>query len=338
MPNGSAAGHEAALDKGGSGVVPDTALRRALFWIWDKGSATVGFILLVVYLSVSTDTFFTADNLLNVGRQVAAIGVLSIGMTFVIVTRNIDLSAGSSIALLGVLLASLVEDYGLSVWIAIPLIMVAGGILYAAMGAIVAYQRIPSFIVTAAMLTALRGLAFLYSNRPIFVSDPALRNLGRGFIGPLPIALVIMAVAYVLGHVLLHHTRFGNHVFAVGDNPEAARLLSIKNERVVVLAFVLMGLCAALSATIITGRLSSGSPNAGSLMELDAIAAVVLGGTSLFGGVGSMSGTLIGVLVMGILSNGMNLLGVSSYNQMVVRGFVILVAVWLNHLKMSRAR
>ena len=338
MANQLPEGRTAALEPGASERVANSLIGRALFWIWDKGSATVGFILLVIYLSFATDTFLTTDNLLNVGRQVAAIGILSFGMTFVIITRNIDLSAGSSIALLGVLLASLIEDYGLNVWLAVVAVMLLGGLLYAAMGAIIAYQRIPAFIVTAAMLTAFRGLAFLYSNRPIFVSDPALRELGRGFIGPLPIALVIMAVTYVLAHVLLHHTRFGSHVFAVGDNPEAARLLSIKNERVVVLAFVLMGICAALSATIITGRLSSGSPNAGSLMELDAIAAVVLGGTSLFGGVGTMSGTLIGVLVMGILSNGMNLLGVSSYNQMVVRGLIILLAVWLNQIRANRSR
>lgn len=302
-------------------------------WLLTKGTTMLGFVAVFLFFTFTTDTFFSVSNFLNIGRQVAYIGVLSVGMTFVIITGNIDLSAGSGVALFGVLLAGFMELNRLPLWLALPLVCAIAALIYIGLGFMVAYQRIPSFIVTLAMFTAFRGMAFIYSNKPIYVTDPALRIMGRDSFAGVPIAIFIMIAYFSLAWVLLHKSKFGAHVYAVGDNPEAARRFDIKTKRVILAAFAIQGVSVAICAALISGRLSSGSPNAGMNLEMDAIASVVLGGASLSGGRGSIVGTLIGVLLLGSLNNGLNLLGVSSYNQMVVKGLIILFAVWLNYIR-----
>jgi len=302
-------------------------------WLLTKGSTILGFIVVFTFFSISSDVFFSVSNFLNIGRQISYIGILATGMTFIIITGNIDLAAGSGVALFGVLLAGMMEYAGLPLYIALPLICAIAAAVYMGLGFFVAFQKIPAFIVTLAMFTAFRGLAFLYSNKPIYVTDPSLREMGRGTVFNIPISLIIMIGYFMFAWLLLHKTKFGTHVYAVGDNIEAARRFNIKTRSIVLAVFGIHGASVALCAALIAGRLSSGSPNAGMYLEMDAIAAVVLGGASLFGGVGSIWGTMIGVLLLGTLNNGLNLIGVSSYNQMVIRGFIILLAVWLNYIR-----
>ncbi|MBN2219801.1 MAG: ABC transporter permease [Kosmotogaceae bacterium] len=302
-------------------------------WLLTKGTTVLGFVAVFLFFTFSTDTFFSVSNFLNIGRQIAYIGVLSVGMSFIIITGNIDLSAGSGVALFGVLLAGFMELNGIPLWMALPLVAMIAAAVYIGLGFMVAYQRIPAFIVTLAMFTAFRGLAFIYSNKPIYVSDQSLRIMGRDSVLGIPIAIFIMAAYFLIAWVLLHKSQFGAHVYAVGDNAEAARRFDIKTKKVILSAFAIQGVSVALCAALISGRLSSGSPNAGTSLEMDAIASVVLGGASLSGGRGSILGTLVGVLLLGSLNNGLNLLGVSSYNQMVVKGMIILFAVWLNYIR-----
>lgn len=302
-------------------------------WLLTKGSIVFGFIAVFVFFAITTDTFFSISNFLNIGRQVAYIGVLSVGMTFIIITGNIDLAAGSGVALFGVILAGFMQNNGLPLYVALPLVCLIAAGIYLALGFFVTFQKIPAFIVTLAMFTAFRGFAFIYSNKPIYVSDQSLRIMGRNSVFGIPIALIIMIGYFLLAYVILHKSQYGVHVFAVGNNAEAARRFDIKVNRVVLGAFAIQGVSVALCSALIAGRLSSGSPNAGMNLEMDAIASVVLGGASLFGGEGTIWGTLIGVLLLGSLNNGLNLLGVSSYNQMVVKGFIILFAVWLNYIR-----
>jgi len=311
----------------------DVNKKHIFYWILDKGITIIGFITVFLIFSLGTDRFLTPSNLINIARQIPALGILSIGMTYVILTGNIDLSAGSAIALSGVFLASFMEyaNMGLTTSVIITCTIMAG--IYGAIGVLIAYQNLPSFIVTVATLTAFRGLAFLYSNKPIYVRDPSLRELGRGSTAGIPNAFILMLIVYALFYFILSKTQFGKHVYAVGDNPEAARRFGVNVPKVTILVFMLHGITVALSSTIIAGRLSSGSPNAGSLMELDAIAAVVFGGTRFSGGKGSLIGTLLGVILLGMLNNGLNIMGVSSYHQMVVRGMIIILAVWLNYLR-----
>lgn len=302
-------------------------------WFLIKGSMVFGFLAIFIFFSITTDTFFSISNFLNIGRQVAYIGVLSVGMTFVIVTGNIDLAAGSGVALFGVLGAGFMQNMGMPLWLAMIVVFVIAALVYMVLGFFVAFQKIPSFIVTLAMFTAFRGFAFIYSNKPIYVTNPSLRTMGRDSLLGIPIALIIMIGYFLLGWIILNKSQFGKHVYAVGDNPEAARRFNIKVNRVLLLSFAIQGVSVALCAMLIAGRLSSGSPNAGMFLEMDAIASVVLGGASLSGGRGFIWGTLVGVLILGSLNNGLNLLGVSSYNQMVVKGVIILLAVWLNYIR-----
>ncbi len=302
-------------------------------WLLTKGSTIFGFLAIFIFFSFTANSFFTFSNFLNIGRQIAYIGVLSVGMSFIIITGNIDLAAGSGVALFGVLGAGFMQNMGMPLWLAMIAVFAVAALVYMVLGFFVAFQKIPSFIVTLAMFTAFRGFAFIYSNKPIYVTNPSLRTIGRDSLLSIPIALIIMIGYFLLGWIILNKSQFGKHVYAVGDNPEAARRFNIQVNRVLMLSFAIQGVSVALCAMLIAGRLSSGSPNAGMYLEMDAIASVVLGGASLSGGRGFIWGTLVGVLILGSLNNGLNLLGVSSYNQMVVKGAIILLAVWLNYIR-----
>jgi ribose transport system permease protein len=307
--------------------------KQTLFVIFDKGSTMIGLVLLFVILSIVTTDFLTVDNLINVTRQATVLCIMAVAMTFIIITGGIDLSAGSQIAVSGVAVSGLIVA-GVPIPIAILLTIMIGGLIGLFTGTVVATQKIPPFIVTLGMTTILSGLAFVYTQgNPIAVSDATFRALGRGYIGPIPIPVIIMVIVVIIGHVLLTHTRFGRYVYMIGDNEEAARLCGINVIRVKTLVYVLGGAIMATAGIILASRLSTGSPNSGTGSELDAIAAVVLGGTNLFGGEGKIIGTLMGVAIISILNNGLNLLDVSSYNQLMIKGVVILLAVWLNSIK-----
>lgn len=303
-----------------------------------QGSAAIGLVIIFIIMSIAAPKFLTVDNLINVARQTSINAILAVGMTFVIITGGIDLSVGAVIALVGTFWATTVVNYNAPIWVGIILALAIGGLLGVVKGAIISTQKLPPFIVTLAMLTIISGASFVFTGgRPISVNTDAFKMIGRGYIGPIPIPVIIMVIVVISGHFILKKTDFGRHVHAVGGNEEAARLCGVKVTKVIVKVYALAGVLTALAGIILSSRLASGSPTVGDGAELDAIAAVVLGGTNMMGGSGSIIGTCIGVGIIGILGNGLNLLNVSSYNQMIVKGCVMLFAIWINNLKLKKS-
>lgn len=296
------------------------------------------FILLFLFLSFSSPAFFTTINLMNVVRQVAVIGIISIGVTYIIITRGIDLSSGSLIAILGLMAASMVRTEVPLVLI-FPLIIAAGAFFGAVNGSLVAWGKIPPFIATLGMMIGARGIAQLYSSRPIGINpdDSAVSfyfsKIATGsFLGlPLPIWIYFAVAAVAWLH--LTRTRFGRHIFAIGGNESAARLCGVKIELKLLSVYVLAGALYGLASIMQASRVASGNPTAGLNFELDAIAATVVGGTSLSGGYGSIPLCVVGALLIGIINNGMDLLGVQASWQLIVKGIIIIGAVLLDSIK-----
>jgi ribose transport system permease protein len=286
------------------------------------------FIALVaecLILGFAAPAFFTPDNLANVLRQNAFPAIIAAGMTFAILTGGIDLSVGSVVGLSGVLCAdALVHGWGLTGAIAVGL---GTGLLIGLLnGVIVTTIRVPPFIVTLAMMLVVRGAAFKYTDARTISGLPAtLAPFSQGWS-----MAVIMAVVFALSWLLLMRTPFGRHVYATGGNRDAAWLSGIRVNRVLVKVYVICGVSAGLAGVLVASRLNAGYPRAGELYELDAVAAVVVGGTSLFGGRGSIWGTLAGAFFIGILNNGLNLFNVSPYDQMIAKGTVLLAAAALD--------
>jgi ribose/xylose/arabinose/galactoside ABC-type transport system permease subunit len=297
----------------------------------------IAFLLLCVALAVLTPTFLTSGNLLNVGRQVSIVAILAAGQTFVILTAGIDLSVGSVLALAGAVAAGVSASFGWGPGIVAGLLVGAGaGLLN---GLAITLLLVPDFVATLAMLSIARGATLIYTNgQPIGVAAGPMRFLGAGTIGPIPVPIVVTLGVFAIAIVVLRSMTFGRYVYATGGNRRAAAFSGIDTNRVRVLVYVVSGLLAAIAGVVLTGRLATADPQAGVGYELDAIAAVVLGGTSLFGGEGSVARTLLGALILGVLSNGMNLLDVSPFYQEVVKGVVIVIAVALGNLEQLRHR
>lgn len=287
----------------------------------------LGLLVLCVTLWLATPYFATAANLANVAEQSAITGVLAIGMTFVILTGGIDLSVGSLVALAGVITGVVLQrDMPVAVAVVAGLgaAMAAGAIN----GAMIAHFMLPPFIATLGMMSVARGAALLLSDgRPISGFPESLRRLATGSVVGVPAPVLLMLALYVVAYVVLTRTVVGRHVYAIGSNEEATTLAGIRVGLHKVLVYAISGVSAGVCATLLLARLNTAQPIAGVGYELDAIAAVVIGGTSLLGGSGSVIGTLIGALIMSVLRNGLNLLGVSSYLQQVAIGLVIIVAV-----------
>lgn len=277
--------------------------------------------------------FFTADNLLNVSLQASITAIIAAGMTFVILTAGIDLSVGSVVALSGIVATGTLKA-DLSLPLAILAALAFGALSGGIAGTLVARFSVAPFIVTLALMTVWRGVAFLVTEgRPVWDLPASFGALGGGRLAGIPFPTLVMAAVFVTAHVVLTMTRFGRHVVAVGGNPEAARLAGIRTRRVVASVYVLCGMLAAASGVLLASRMNSGQPNAGLMYELDVIAAVVVGGTSLSGGRGSIVGTLLGAMLIAVLRNGLNLLDVNSYVQQVVVGSVILLAVLFDPIR-----
>lgn len=294
----------------------------------------VAFALLCVALAAASPVFATPENLFNVALQSSINALLAFGMTFVILTAGIDLSVGSLLAIGGAVAGGLMVGGGVPWPVAAGAGLVAGTVLGFANGVAVTMFRIPPFIATLAMLSIGRGLTQLYTGgRPFTGLDPTFNQLGQGSVGPIPVPVLVMLVTVAIIWLVLRHTVFGRNVYAVGSNPEAARLAGVRVTRVLIGVYTISGFLAALGGLVLTARLSSAQPTAGAGFELDAIAAVVVGGTSLSGGEGSILRTLVGALIIGVLNNGLNLLNVDPFVQPVVKGAVILIAVGLDRLK-----
>lgn len=297
-----------------------------------KQGALVGLLVIIVALAILSPNFLTMDNLMNVFRQVSINALIAFGMTFVILTGGIDLSVGSILALSSALTAGFMVG-GMNSILAMFIGILLGALMGVANGVAVAKGKIAPFIATLATMTIFRGLTLVYTEgKPITgISDSfAFQLVGRGYFFGIPFPVVITVIAFIILYILLRKTTFGRSVYATGGNEEAARLSGLKIDRIKIAVYSISGAMAALAGVILTSRLNSAQPTAGTSYELDAIAAVVLGGTSLAGGRGHITGTLIGALIIGVLNNGLNLLGVSSFYQQVVKGGVILLAVLLD--------
>ncbi len=299
--------------------------------------ALIGLMMVITFINPN---FLTANNLLNLLLQVTANGFIAFGMTFVILTGGIDLSVGSILALSSALTAGLIAA-GIPVPFAILLAVCMGGIFGMLNGLLVAYGKLAPFIVTLASMTIFRGATLVFTNgNPLTqgLSDSFLfQFLGQGYVVGIPFPVILMFLVFIILYVVLHKIAFGKSVYALGGNEKAAYISGVKLNKVKIIIYTISGIMASISGLIITSRLSSAQPTAGTSYEMDAIAAVVLGGTSLSGGKGRILGTLIGALIIGVLNNGLNIIGVSAFWQQVVKGVVILIAVLLDRFKMAKS-
>ncbi|EMK3304917.1 ribose ABC transporter permease [Vibrio vulnificus] len=303
-------------------------------WLIEQKSL-IALLFLIVVVSFLNPNFFTVDNILNILRQTSVNAIIAVGMTLVILTAGIDLSVGSVLALCGAFAASLVA-MEVPVFIAVPTALLAGAALGAISGVIIAKGKVQAFIATLVTMTLLRGVTMVYTDgRPISTgftdTADAFAWFGTGYALGIPVPVWLMVIVFAAAWYLLNHTRFGRYVYALGGNESATRLSGINIDKVKIGVYAICGLLAALAGIIVTSRLSSAQPTAGMGYELDAIAAVVLGGTSLMGGKGRIMGTLIGALIIGFLNNALNLLDVSSYYQMIAKAAVILLAVMVDN-------
>lgn len=295
----------------------------------------IGLLLIVTIITILNPDFLSIDNLLNVLRQVSINALIAFGMTFVILTGGIDLSVGSTLAFSGAVTATMMAA-GIDPFIAILSGLIIGTILGAFNGFIIAKGKVAPFIATLATMTIYRGLTLMFTEgRPVsgLGESTLFEMIGKGYFFGIPVPAMTMMVSFLILYLLLKKTTFGRRVYAVGGNEEASILSGISVDRIKIYVYSLTGFLAALAGVILTSRLNSAQPTAGQMYELDAIAAVVLGGTSLTGGKGWIVGTLIGALIIGVLNNGLNLMGVSSFFQQVVKGSVILLAVLLDRKK-----
>lgn len=293
----------------------------------------LGFLAVVVALSILEPAFSTPHNLTNVLRQTSVIGIMAVGMTFVILTAGIDLSVGSLLALTGVVCAHL-EVTGWPVSVVVPATLLLGALIGAANGLVITLGKVTPFVVTLGTMSIARGAAHIFTDgRPISGFGPSFRFLGSGELLGVPVPVLLFGLTVLVAAGVLRYTTLGRYTYAIGGNEEAARLAGIRVNLCKTSVYAISGVTAALGAVILTSRLNAGESIAGTGYELDVIAAVVIGGTSLMGGRGGVWGTLIGALLIGTINNGMNLLMISSYYQLVVKGAIIVGAVLLDRLR-----
>lgn len=318
-------------------IAREKSIRSWLEKLMREYGIIIAFLVELLIFAGVSEHFLTLTNLINVTLQTSIIAIIAVGMTFVILTAGIDLSVGSLVAMSGVICALLLKlpipvSLVLAVGIcgSVLLGVVSGGLS----GLFITKFNITPFIATLAMMTIWRGAAYMVvGGRPVWGLPEAFDFLGSGRLAGIPFPTVVMIVVYSVAWFVLAHTPFGRHVYAVGGNAEAARLAGIRTNKVILWVYMICGGLAALSGVLLASRMSSGQPNAGLMYELDVIATVVVGGTSLFGGRGSIVGTFFGAMLIGVLRNGLNLAGVGSYFQQVVLGVVILLAVILDQFR-----
>ena len=288
----------------------------------------IALVLLIIAMSVINPDFLTLGNMGNITRQASVNAIIAVGMTFVILEGTVDLSVGSVLALSGTLMAGMMIHYNMNPFLAVLIGFGVGAACGLVTGVATAYLMVPGIIASLGMMEITRGLALLYTGGyPLSGIPSSFSWLGNGNIGPFPTPLVLTIVVYILAYLVLNRTPVGRYIYALGGNEEAVRLSGVRVKFYKALPFVVSGFTAALAGAIAVSRMSSGQPSIGTGFELDAIAAVVLGGTSIAGGKGNIWGTLIGALTLAVLSNGLNFVGVSPYAQRVIKGIIIIGAV-----------
>lgn len=297
-----------------------------------RNGALIGLIILCIALSFVAPAFLSAPNLLNVGIQAATVAILAFGQTFVIVAAGIDLSVGATAAVSSMLVAYTGANMGLPAWLTIIVGLLAGAAFGACSGMMNAFLRLPSFIATLAMMSVARGLTLVISDgRPI--STSGMVNFFGGTLVGIPVPIIMMVIMGIVASIILNFTTIGRSMYAVGGNMEASRLSGISVHKTQIMVFVLSGIFAAVAGLVIAGRLHSAQPQAADGYEMDAIASVVIGGASLSGGKGKISGTFIGAILLAVIRNGLNIMNVSSFWQKVVIGLVIAFAVSFDTLR-----
>lgn len=301
--------------------------------IMQKYGILLVLLFLCVLMWILTPHFLTVTNLVNIVRQMSIIGIIAIGVTPIIITKGIDLSSGSLVALVSVIVASFAQgNYPL--FIPILMAIFVGVVVGLINGTIIAKGLLAPFIATLGMMTAARGAAMLYSDgRPIGGLSESFKFIGQGTILGIPVPVIIFALVGVATWVILNKTKIGKYIYAIGGNEHAAVTAGINVKKVLILVYAYAGLLAGIAGMILTSRIASGQPQSGLMFELDAIAATVIGGTSLFGGIGTIGGTIIGALIIGVVNNGLDLMGVSSYWQQIVKGAIIVAAVYVDSRK-----
>lgn len=307
---------------------------RVLAWFRQNIGILIGLAALMAIVSLFSESFFTASNMWNILRQISTNALLAFGMTFVILIGGIDLSVGPLLAFSGVFAAYVMGTLGWPIWAAI-----AGSIILCSMvgmlnGVIVTKTGIAPFVVTLSVQQIFRGFAMLLANgAPIRIRDQGFINIGTTYIGPVAFPVIYMVVIMALCYVVLNKTQFGRHIYALGGNKTAARFAGIRTQRIEVMVYALSGFLAGVAGIVLAARMTAGVPATGDGYECDAIAAVVLGGASFTGGIGTIGGTLIGAIIIGVLNNGLNMLNVASFWQYVAKGVVILLAVMVDVLR-----
>ncbi len=288
-------------------------------------------LLMCAVLALLSRRFLNATNLINIALQTSIVALVAIGMTFTILTGGIDLSVGSLVALCGAVAAGLVTRSGFPIATAFAAAILTGCAFGTINGLLIVKGNIPPFVATLSMMAVGRGLTLVYTQgKPIAGMGDAFVFWGTAKLGPIPVPVLILLLIFLLSYLVLHHTRFGLHIYAIGGNEDTARLAGIKNELTKIAVYVISGFTAALAGVLLTARLWSAQPTAGIGLELEAIASTVLGGTSLMGGSGGTGGTVVGAFIMGVLSNGLNLLEVPAYYQRIVKGIIFILAVMLD--------
>lgn len=302
--------------------------------LWSSMGVWLICILLFAVLSISSSTFLTTTNLINILRQIAVTGLVALGATFVVLAGEIDLSQGGMVAFIGCATAFLIVKSGMNMWVAILLSIAFGGIVMGLLGMVIAYLHVPSFIATLGFTYVMEGLVLLLTNsQPIKGLPEGFIKIARGYVGPIPVAGIILIVAFIIGAFVLKYTKFGRNVLAVGENPQAASLSGINVEWIKVASFIIAGACSALGGIVLAARLGSGQPSSGSDVSLMALAAVFVGGASQ----GSILNTLAGTLIIGMINNGLNQIGLEAAWKDIALGFIIIGAVVLDVARSRKA-
>ncbi|HIZ38066.1 MAG TPA: ABC transporter permease [Candidatus Ruania gallistercoris] len=327
--------HETALKSPAPApATKSNRLTTMLGWLRTEGTLLVALIVLLLILTAAAPNFMTLGNVLNIVREAAFVGIIAWGMTMVIISGEIDISVGSNVALSSALLGVLVAKQGMPIFPAVLIVLAVGTVIGMFAGLFRALLNVPSFIVTLALYLGLKGLALFITNAfPNSIPSATFNYFGAGFFFGIPVPALVLFALFLVFLFVSRKTAFGRSVYAVGGNAEAARLSGISVARVRIVVFTMTGLLAALVGVLLSARLSSGNPGIGTGLEFDVIAAVIIGGASLAGGRGTMLGTLLGVLFVTVLSNGLVLLGVNAYVQDIASGAIVLIAVLLSSIR-----
>lgn len=294
-------------------------------------------VLLFIFFSIASPSFINTNNLINVVRQISMLGIASVGMTFALLVGGIDLSIGSQMSMVAVICSLLMTKYNTNPYLASLLCVFLTSVVGFFNGIIISKIKMPPLIVTLSTMIIIEGIAFIISKGiPIFGFPQGFSVLGQGYIGIIPIPVIIMIVILITGAVILNKTYIGRYFYSIGGNEEASRLSGIDVDKIKMLAYILSGLFAGIAGVILLSRTNSGQPTMGKGFEFDVLTAVVLGGVSVNGGVGKISNVISGILIIGVLNNGLVLMGVSTYVQSVIKGVILLIAVAFDFIQRKK--